>query len=138
MPEAVIIDAVRTPIGALGGVLAPVRPDDLAALVLKAIVERSGVDPAQVEEVYLGCANQAGEDNRNVARMATLLADFPVEVAARNLQPVMRFRVERRQPGSPGHPGWRGRGLHRRRRGEHVPRPLFGAQSRARLSPGVT
>ena len=82
MPEAVIINAVRTPIGALGGALASVRPDDLAALVLKAIVERTGIDPAMVEEVYLGCANQAGEDNRNVARMATLLAGFPVEVAA--------------------------------------------------------
>ncbi len=82
MPEAVIIDAVRTPIGALGGVLAPVRPDDLAALVLKALVERTGIDPGLVEEVYMGCANQAGEDNRNVARMATLLAGFPVEVAA--------------------------------------------------------
>ena len=82
MPEAVIIDAVRTPIGALGGVLAAVRPDDLAALVLKAIVERTGVNPAEVEEVYLGCANQAGEDNRNVARMAALLAGFPVDVPA--------------------------------------------------------
>lgn len=81
MPEAVIIDAVRTPIGALGGVLAPVRPDDLAACVLRAIIERTGIDPAIVEEVYLGCANQAGEDNRNVARMAALLAGFPVEVA---------------------------------------------------------
>ncbi len=81
MPEAVIIDAVRTPIGALGGALAAVRPDDLAAHVLRALVERTGIDPAMVEEVYLGCANQAGEDNRNVARMATLLADFPVEVA---------------------------------------------------------
>ncbi|MES0362181.1 MAG: beta-ketoacyl synthase N-terminal-like domain-containing protein, partial [Anaerolineales bacterium] len=82
MPEAVIIDAVRTPIGALGGALSSVRPDDLAALVLKAIIDRTGIDPAIVEEVYLGCANQAGEDNRNVARMATLLAEFPVEVAA--------------------------------------------------------
>jgi 3-oxoadipyl-CoA thiolase len=82
MPDAVIIDAVRTPIGALGGALAPVRPDDLAALVLKAIVERTGIDPALVEEVYLGCANQAGEDNRNVARMAVLLAGFPVEIPA--------------------------------------------------------
>ena len=82
MPEAVIIDGVRTPIGALGGALAAVRPDDLAALVLKALVQRTGVDPAEVEEVYMGCANQAGEDNRNVARMAMLLADFPVEVAA--------------------------------------------------------
>lgn len=82
MPEAVIIDAVRTPIGNFRGALAPVRPDDLAAVVLRAIVERTGIDPAIVEEVYLGCANQAGEDNRNVARMATLLADFPIEVAA--------------------------------------------------------
>jgi 3-oxoadipyl-CoA thiolase len=81
MPEPVIIDAIRTPIGALGGVLAPVRPDDLAALVLKAILERNALDPALVEEVYLGCANQAGEDNRNVARMALLLAGLPVEVA---------------------------------------------------------
>jgi 3-oxoadipyl-CoA thiolase len=82
MAEAVIINALRTPIGALGGALAAVRPDDLAALVLKGLVERSGIDPAIVEEVYLGCANQAGEDNRNVARMATLLAGFPVDVAA--------------------------------------------------------
>ncbi len=82
MPDAVIIDAVRTPIGALGGALAAVRPDDMAALVLRALVERNGLDPAEVEEVYMGCANQAGEDNRNVGRMAVLLADFPVEVAA--------------------------------------------------------
>lgn len=82
MPEAVIIDAVRTPIGALGGSLSAVRPDDLAALALEAIIDRTGIDPVMVEEVYLGCANQAGEDNRNVARMATLLAGFPVEVAA--------------------------------------------------------
>lgn len=82
MPEAVIIDAVRTPIGALGGVLSAVRPDDLAALVIKTIVERNHLDPAVIEEVYLGCANQAGEDNRNVARMAALLAGLPVEVPA--------------------------------------------------------
>ena len=81
MPVPVIIDAIRTPIGALGGALAAVRPDDLAALVIKTIVERSQLDPALVEEVYLGCANQAGEDNRNVARMALLLAGLPVSVA---------------------------------------------------------
>jgi 3-oxoadipyl-CoA thiolase len=81
MPEAYIIDAIRTPMGALGGALARVRPDDLAALVLKAILERNQLDPALVEEVYLGCANQAGEDNRDVARMALLLAGFPVGVA---------------------------------------------------------
>jgi 3-oxoadipyl-CoA thiolase len=82
MPEAIIIDAIRTPIGALGGALAQVRPDDLAALVLKTIVERNNLDPVLIEEVYMGCANQAGEDNRNVARMATLLAGFPVEIPA--------------------------------------------------------
>jgi 3-oxoadipyl-CoA thiolase len=82
MPEAVIVSAVRTPIGAHGGALAAVRPDDLAALVLTEAVHRAGIEPADVEEVYLGCANQAGEDNRNVARMAVLLAGFPVEVAA--------------------------------------------------------
>lgn len=82
MAEAVIIDAVRTPIGALGGSLSAVRPDDLAAMVLEAILQRTGINPGIVEEVFLGCANQAGEDNRNVARMSTLLAGFPVEVAA--------------------------------------------------------
>ena len=82
MPEAVIIDAIRTPIGALGGALAPIRPDDLAALVLRAIVDRNHLDPSLVEEVYMGCANQAGEDNRNIARMACLLAGFPVDTPA--------------------------------------------------------
>jgi 3-oxoadipyl-CoA thiolase len=81
MPNPVIIDAIRTPIGALGGVLSAVRPDNLAACVLRAILDRNKLDPALVEEVYLGCANQAGEDNRNVARMALLLAGLPVEVA---------------------------------------------------------
>jgi acetyl-CoA acyltransferase len=79
--EAWIVDAVRTPIGRHGGALSAVRPDDLAALVLRALLERTGVPAADVEDVYLGCANQAGEDNRNVARMAALLAGFPVEVA---------------------------------------------------------
>ena len=81
MPTPVIIDAIRTPIGALGGALAAVRPDDLAALVIKTILERNQLDPALVEEVYLGCANQSGEDNRNVARMALLLAGLPASVA---------------------------------------------------------
>jgi 3-oxoadipyl-CoA thiolase len=81
MTDVVIIDAIRTPVGALGGVLASVRPDDLAALVIKEIISRNKLDPALVEEVFFGCANQAGEDNRNVARMAALLAGLPVEVA---------------------------------------------------------
>jgi len=78
--EVWIVDAVRTPIGRYGGALAAVRPDDLASLVLRAIVDRTAVDPAAVEDVILGCANQAGEDNRDVARMAVLLAGYPVEV----------------------------------------------------------
>ncbi|MDF2733433.1 MAG: pcaF [Chloroflexota bacterium] len=78
--DAWIVEAVRTPIGRYGGALAAVRPDDLAALVLRAIVDRAGVDAALIEDVILGCANQAGEDNRDVARMAVLLAGFPVEV----------------------------------------------------------
>ena len=82
MHDAVIIDAVRTPVGRHGGALAGVRPDDMAALVIREIVRRTGIDPALIEEVYLGCANQAGEDNRNVARMATLLAGLPRSVAA--------------------------------------------------------
>jgi 3-oxoadipyl-CoA thiolase len=81
MADVVIVDAIRTPIGALGGLLASVRPDDLAALVIKEIVGRNQLEPASVEEVIFGCANQAGEDNRNVARMAALLAGLPVEVA---------------------------------------------------------
>ena len=79
--DAVIVDAIRTPIGSLGGALASVRPDDLAALVIREIIQRNNLDPNLVEEVYFGCANQAGEDNRNVARMAALLAGLPVEVA---------------------------------------------------------
>jgi 3-oxoadipyl-CoA thiolase len=75
-----IVAAVRTPVGRYGGALASVRPDDLAAAVLRAVVDRARLDPAQVEDVILGCANQAGEDNRDVARMAVLLAGFPVEV----------------------------------------------------------
>jgi 3-oxoadipyl-CoA thiolase len=80
MSNAWIVDAVRTPIGRYGGDLASVRPDDLAARVIEAAVERTGVDPSTVEDVFFGCTNQAGEDNRNVARMGSLLAGLPVEV----------------------------------------------------------
>jgi len=83
--EAWIVAAVRTPIGRYGGALAAVRPDDLAAMVIKAIVDRTGIEPALIEDVILGCANQAGEDNRNVARMAALLAGLPVEVAGQTV-----------------------------------------------------
>lgn len=78
--EVWVIDAVRTPIGRLGGAFAQSRPDDLAALVLRAIVERTGVAPSQIDDVYFGAANQSGEDNRNVARMAVLLAGLPIEI----------------------------------------------------------
>jgi 3-oxoadipyl-CoA thiolase len=77
MPDAVIVSAVRTPVGRYGGGLAGVRPDDLAALAVAAAVERAGVPPREIEDVWLGCANQAGEDNRNVARFAALLAGLP-------------------------------------------------------------
>ena len=79
--EAYIIEALRTPVGRYGGALKDVRADDLAAHVIAALVKKTGIDPKRIEDVILGCANQAGEDNRNVARMALLLAGLPVEVA---------------------------------------------------------
>lgn len=85
MQEAVIISAARTPIGRYGGVLKDVRPDDLAALVIKEVLGRAQLDTSSVEDVILGCANQAGEDNRNVARMALLLAGLPAEVAGQTV-----------------------------------------------------
>src|SRR5947209_7976000 len=85
MEQAVIVDALRTPIGRYGGALKELRPDDLAALVVRAIVERNHLDPASIEDVFFGDANQAGEDNRNLARMAILLAGLPVEVPGATL-----------------------------------------------------
>src|SRR5829696_4847095 len=79
--EAWIVGAVRTPIGRHGGTLSAVRPDDLGAVVLEALADRTSVPSSEIEDVYFGCANQAGEDNRNVARMSLLLAGFPEEVA---------------------------------------------------------
>jgi acetyl-CoA acyltransferase len=82
MKQAYIVEGVRTPIGNFGGYLASIRPDDMAALVIKTLVNKlPNLDPSTIEDVILGCANQAGEDNRNIARMALLLADLPVEVA---------------------------------------------------------
>jgi 3-oxoadipyl-CoA thiolase len=80
VPEAVIIDALRTPMGGYRGSLAGIRPDDLAAHVVSAAVERNDIDPARIDDVYMGAANQSGEDNRDVARMAALLAGLPVDV----------------------------------------------------------
>jgi 3-oxoadipyl-CoA thiolase len=85
MEDAVILSAVRTPIGRYGGILKDVRPDDLAALVIAEAVQRAGIDGDSVEDVILGCANQAGEDNRNVARMALLLAGLPIHVAGQTV-----------------------------------------------------
>jgi acetyl-CoA acetyltransferase family protein len=82
LEQALIIDAVRTPVGKYGGVLRDVRPDDLSALVMRTLVERTRIDASQVEDVMWGCANQAGEDNRNVGRMAALLAGLPFSVPA--------------------------------------------------------
>jgi len=81
VPRAVVLSAVRTPVGRYGGVLSAIRPDDLAATAIAAAVDRAGVDRGEIEDVYFGCANQAGEDNRNVARMAVLLAGLPESVA---------------------------------------------------------
>jgi acetyl-CoA acetyltransferase len=78
--EVVILSAVRTPIGRYNGSLKDVRPDDLAALVVCEAITRANIDPDDIEDVILGCANQAGEDNRNVARMAVLLAGLPTTV----------------------------------------------------------
>src|SRR5256884_8575364 len=82
MERAVIVDALRTPIGRYAGALKDARPDDLAALVVREAVQRNQLDPASIEDVYFGDANQAGGDNRNVARMAVLLAGLPVEIPA--------------------------------------------------------
>jgi 3-oxoadipyl-CoA thiolase len=82
MNEAWIIAALRTPVGRYGGALRDVRPDDLAAHVMRKLIVRTGIDPAEVSDVFMGCTNQAGEDNRNVARMAALLSGLPVEVPA--------------------------------------------------------
>ena len=80
MKEVVIVDAIRSPIGKVGGALSVIRPDDLLADVLKGLITRTEIDPAVIEDVYAGCGNQAGEDNRDVARMAVLLAGFPTSV----------------------------------------------------------
>src|SRR4051812_34030857 len=78
--DVFVVDALRTPVGRHGGALAEVRPDDLGAIVIRELVRRTGVDPAGIDDVLFGCANQAGEDNRNVARMSALLAGLPVSV----------------------------------------------------------
>ena len=110
MPEAFICDAIRTPIGRYGGALAAVRADDLCAVPIGALLRRHReLDPAAVDDVVLGCANQAGEDNRNVARMAALLAGLPVDGARRHDQPPVRLGHGRRRHRRPRHQGGRER-----------------------------
>ncbi|WP_169582012.1 MULTISPECIES: thiolase family protein [Microbacterium] len=94
MPATYIHDAVRTPFGRAGGTLAGVRPDDLAAVVMRAAVERAGIDPARIEDVIFGDANQAGEDNRNIARMGALLAGFPTTVPGTTVNRLCGSSVE--------------------------------------------
>ncbi len=118
--EAWIVEAVRTPVGRYGGALAGVRPDDLAATVLEAVVARSGIDPAIIDDVILGCANQAGEDNRNIARMALLIAGLPVEVAG---QTVNRLCGSGLQAVAVRFPSQGGHGSHSERRWGQGPCP---------------
>ncbi len=138
MTDAFICDAVRTPIGRYGGALSTVRADDLAALPLKALMERNPqVDWSKVDDLIYGCANQAGEDNRNVGRMAVLLAGMPVGRAGNHGEPAVRLGNGCRRHG-------RTRDqaqviaimIDRRRRGKHEPRAFRDAQGRQRLFAG--
>ena len=129
-----MIDAVRTPIGRYGGALATVRPDDLAAIALRAIVERTGVAPAAIDDVYFGAANQSGEDNRNVARMAVLLAGLAGRGSRRDRQPALRFEPSGDQLGSAGDRVRRRRRHDRRRRRVDDARAVRSAEERRRRS----
>ena len=125
MTEAFICDAVRTPIGRYGGALSGVRTDDLAAVPLRALMARNpSVDWDAVDDVIYGCANQAGEDNRNVARMALLLAGLPDDDAGRDGQPAVRLGPGRGRHRRARDPGRRGRADDRRRRREHDARAV--------------
>jgi len=130
MTEAYICDAVRTPIGRYGGALAAVRADDLAAVPIRALIDRNaGVDWEAVDDLIYGCANQAGEDNRNVARMAVLLSGLPTSVLGGHGQSVVWLRYAGRRRRGSGRPSGRGGVDDCRRRREHVPCALRHAQS---------
>ena len=131
MTEALICDAIRTPIGRYGGVLSGVRTDDLAALPIAALMKRNaGVDWAAVDDVVFGCANQAGEDNRNLARMAALLAGLPVDVPGVTVNRLCGSGLDARRDRCAADPFGRGRVRHRGRRGEHEPRALCAVEAR--------
>src|SRR5947207_10639763 len=101
MVDALIVSAVRTPVGRAGGVLADVRSDDLAAIAIRGCIDRVGFDPVRLDDVILGCTNQAGEDNRNVARMAALLAGFPVSVPGQTVNRLCGSSLDAAMAGSP-------------------------------------
>ena len=125
MSNAYIVDGVRTAIGNIGGGLSDVRPDDLAALAIAEVVRRNpNLDPSAVTDVVLGCANQAGEDNRNVARMALLLAGLPVSVPGETVNRLCASGHERRCERRARREAGRGRFLYRRRRREHDARAV--------------
>ena len=131
MNEAFICDAIRTPIGRYGGALSSVRPDDLAAVVLRELMRRNpALDPRAVDDVILGCANQAGEDNRNVARMSALLAGLPADVPGATLNRLCGSGLDAVALGRAHDRGRRGRGGARRRRREHEPRALCDVEGR--------
>ena len=132
--SAYILDAVRTPFGRYGGALAKVRPDDLGAHVVKAILERApDLDPAQIDDVTFGNANGAGEDNRNVGRMAVLLAGLPDERPGEHRQPPLRIVARRRDARQPRDRDRRRRRRAGRRRGVDEPRAVGHAQAREGL-----
>ena len=111
MTAVFAVDACRTPVGKIKGALAAVRPDHLTAEVIRALLARNPwLDPARIDDVYWGAANQAGEDNRNVARMGVLLAGLPVEVPGRHREPAVRIRHGGHRQRRAGHR--RGRGRH--------------------------
>ena len=115
MPDAYIVDAVRTPVGRYAGALSSVRPDDLAARVIAAAVERTGLPGGEVEDVFFGCTNDAGEDNRNVARMALLIGGLPQEVPGVTVNRLCALRPRGGEPGArarswPATATWRSRG----------------------------
>ncbi len=136
MSEAYIVHYIRTPIGRFGGALASVRADDLAATAIAALLGKiPTLDLAAIDEVVFGCANQAGEDNRNVGRMAALLAGLPVSVAGHDGEPALRLGHGRRRHRGAADQDRGGRSRDRRRRRKHVARALRHAQGRDGLFP---
>ena len=136
MSDAFICDAIRTPFGRYGGSLAGVRADDLGAIPIRALMQRHpGVDWAAVDDVIYGCANQAGEDNRNVARMCALLAGLPVEVPGTTVNRLCGSGMDAVGIAARAIKRRRGRADDRRRRREHEPRALRHGQGRDRVRP---